>query len=423
MDHRRQRKGDQQMAEVNGWVAPGFERVRATIEAMPAPWARGGGGLAAYVRGKLVVDLWGGQARPGLSWREDSIACVASVTKSWAAVVVERLVEQGLLDHSSPISTWWPEFAANGKERVTLHDLFTHSSGVLSFDGACAFLDADDCNGWKDLDGIAERLAASTPSWTPGTRNGYHAVSYGWLLNELVRRVSGSTIGELFDRDVCKPLGLDLHLGTSLADQQRVAFAMSADPTKRPWLMRKLLAHGRSKGSDPQTLFGRALLGDGKTTILDRAPAYIQVPAWLESEVPGSNGTATARSLARLFAALASGGELDGVRILEPATVAVMRQPRGEVADAVMGELIPALLKPLLPKAALTYGLTPNRKFRGKLQLGPNPASFASMGFGGQLVMGDPDAQLSFASILTDFTQGVDAALQRPALNALYACL
>jgi CubicO group peptidase (beta-lactamase class C family) len=411
------------MADVNGWVAPGFERVRETIEAIPAPWARGGGSLAAYVRGKLVVDLWGGQARPGQSWREDSLACVASVTKSWAAIVVERLVEQGLLDHTSPVSTWWPEFAANGKDHVTLHDLFTHSSGVLGFDGACAFLDADACNGWKDLDGIAERLAASTPSWTPGTRNGYHAISYGWLLNELVRRVSGNTIGELLDRDMSKPLGLDLHLGTSLADQQRVSFAMSADPTKGPWLTRKLMAYLRSKPPTPETLFGRALLGDGKTTILDRAPAYIKTPAWLESEVPASNGTATARSLARLFAALANGGELDGVRILERKTIDVMRQQHGLVVDAVMGEPMPAFLKPLLPKVPTTYGLFPNRKVMGKLALGPNPASFASMGFGGQLVMGDPDAQMSFASALTDFTLGVDAALQRPALAALYACL
>jgi CubicO group peptidase (beta-lactamase class C family) len=411
------------MSHVDGWVAAGFERVRETIEAMPAPWARGGGSLAAYVRGRLVVDLWGGEARPGSAWQKDTLACVASVTKSWAALVVERLVEQGLLDHTSPVSRWWPEFAANGKERVTLHDLFTHSSGVLGFDGDLPFLDADGCNGWKDLDGIAARLAASTPSWTPGTRNGYHAISYGWLLNELVRRVSGSTIGQLFDRDVSRPLDLDLHLGTSIADQARVAFAMSADPAKGPWLARKLRAHIMRKGSDPQTLCGRALLGDGTTTILDRAPAYIQTPSWLESEVPASNGTATARSLARLFAALAGGGELDGVRILERETVDVMRQVRGQVADSVMGELVPAPIRPLLPKVPKTYGLFPNRKVKGRRYLGPNPASFASMGFGGQIAMGDPDARVSFACALTDFTPGVDAAIQQPALAALYACL
>lgn len=411
------------MGEVKGWVAPGFERVRETVEAMPAPWGRGGGGLAAYVGGKPVVDLWGGRARRGRDWQEDTLACVASVTKSWAAIVVARLVEQGLLDHTSPISRWWPEFAANGKERITLHDLFTHSSGVLGFDDSCAFLDADNCKGWKDLDGIAARLAASTPSWTPGTRNGYHAVSYGWLLNELVRRVSGNTIGELFARDVSRPLGLDLHLGTSLADQERVAFAISGERDKGPWLMRKLLAYARNKGAQPETLFGRALIADGRTTILDRAPAYIETPAWLEAEVPASNGTATARSLARLFAALAGGGELDGVRILEPRTVDAMRQVRGRVANAVMGDSMPGFMRPLLPKAAATYGLFPNRKALGRFQLGPNPESFASMGFGGQFVMGDPGAKVSLASLLTDFTPGVDAALQRPAISALYACL
>lgn len=260
------------------------------------------------------------------------------------------------------------------------------------------------------IHGTTARLAASTPSWTPETRTGYHAVSYGWLLNELVRRVSGNTIGELLERDVRRPLGLDLHLGTSIADQQRVAFAMSPDPTKGPWLMRKLLASARRNGSDPQTLFGRALIGDGETTILDRAPAYIKIPAWLESEVPANNGTATARSLARLFAALAGGGELDGVRILKPATIAVMREVRGQVADSVMSEPLPVFLKPLLPKVKTTYGLYPNSKRQRRFQLGP-------------LVMGDPDAQLSLASVVTDFTPGVDAALQQPALAALYQCL
>lgn len=411
------------MGNVDGWTAPGFERVRETIDAMPAPWARGGGSLAAYVRGEPVVDLWGGDARPGTGWQRDTLACVASVTKSWAAIVVERLVEQGLLDHTSPVSRWWPEFAANGKERVTLHELFTHSSGVLGFDGALSFLDADGCNGWKDLDGIAGRLAASTPSWMPGTRHGYHAISYGWLLGELVRRVSGSTIGQLFDRDVATPLGLDLHLGTSIADQQRVAFALSADPAKGPWLARRFRAYLTRKGSDPRTLCGRALLGDGTTTILDRAPACIRTPAWLEAEVPASNGTATARALARLFAALAGGGAIDGVRILEPGTVDLMRQVRGHIAESVMGELFPAPIRPLLPKAATTYGLFPNRKVKGGLQLGLNPASFASMGFGGQLAIGDPDARVSFACVLTDFTPGVDVAVQQPALAALYTCL
>src|SRR5580698_5267925 len=148
------------MSDVEGQVAAGFEKVRDAIAAREAPWGRCGGSVAAYANGALVVDLWGGEARPGQPWKEDTLSPVASITKSWAAVVIGKLYEQGVVDWVTPISTWWPEFAQHGKETVTLNELFTHSSGVLTFDNAVAMLDANNCQGWLDLDGIAAGLAA-----------------------------------------------------------------------------------------------------------------------------------------------------------------------------------------------------------------------------------------------------------------------
>jgi CubicO group peptidase (beta-lactamase class C family) len=354
---------------------------------------------------------------------EDTLSPVASVTKSWAAVVIGKLFEQGVVDWITPISTWWPEFAQHGKESVTLNEIFAHSSGVLSFDNAVEMLDADDCRGWLDLDGIAAALAASKPSWTPGARHGYHAVSYGWLLNEVVRRTTGRTIGETFASDFAKPLELDTHIGTHGTDIDRVAYVKVADLANAPRLQRMAMHSMTRKGSDPSTLAGRALLADGHSTILDRVEVYTEKPNFLKAEIPASNGTTTTRSLARLFAALAGGGSLSGVQVLAPTTVQELRTPREEVRDTVMSEPLPFFLRPMLPKVRVAYGLMPMTKALRKLQPGPAESSFWSAGFGGQFVLGDSDSTLSFASTCTDFTPGLDVAMQKSAMTALYDCL
>jgi CubicO group peptidase (beta-lactamase class C family) len=177
------------------------------------------------------------------------------------------------------------------------------------------------------------------------------------------------------------------------------------------------------KGSDPSTLFGRALLADGRSTILDRVESYTQKSNFIEAEIPASNGTTTARSLARLFAALAGGGSLDGVEVLAPATVQELRTTRAEVRDTVMSEPLPFFLRPMLPKGRVAYGLMPMSKALLKLQSGAAASSFWSAGFGGQFVIGDSESNVSFASTCTDFTPGLDVAMQKSAMSSLYACL
>ncbi len=408
---------------VHGVVAPGFDRVQDTVASSAAAWGRGGGGFAAYVDGQLVVDLWGGYERPGQPWRAQTLTPVASITKSWAAVVVARLVEQGILDHTTPLATWWPEFGAHGKEAITLHHVLVHSSGVLGFDGQVAQLDADGCAGWKDHDAIAASLAQSTPTWRPGTQHGYHAVSYGWLLNEVVRRTTGRTIGDLFRTDVAEPLGLDAHLGTRGADLDRVARVQVADPAAMSWAQRRLAVSITRRSADPRSLAGRAFLGDGDGTLLDRVEEALRTPAFLEAEIPASNGTTTAPSLARLFACLAAGGSLDGTTLLQPESVEQLSRTRHTIRDTVAASALPPLLRRLAVRpTAVSYGLAPNPRRKRTLAFGPNPRTFFSAGFGGQLVVGDPDAGLSFASIRTDYTPGLDR-LQAKVLTSLYAAL
>ncbi|MCW2542480.1 MAG: esterase [Frankiales bacterium] len=408
---------------VQGTTAPGFESVLELVAGLGRPWGRGGGSIAAYVDGELVIDLWGGQARPGSPWQQDTLTTVASVTKSWAALVVAKLVEQGVLDYDELVCTYWPEFTSHGKDGVRLRDLFTHSSGVLSFDNQVEILDAGDCAGWKDLDAIAAGLAAAKPAWTPGSRNGYHAVSYGWLLNEVVRRASGRTIGDLFHTDFAVPLGLDSHLGTDAKEHDRVAEVLVADTASLPGLQRKVLAGITTRSARPESLAGRAFLSDGSTTILDRVATYAANASFLEAEIPASNGTSTARSLARLFACLAAGGELDGVRVLSPETIRTMAQTRGIVRDSVMREALPWFARSLLKPAPTSHGLIPNTKQKGRYVAGPHPEAFWTAGFGGQLVTGDPVSGLSFASVFSDFTPGLDKALQQPVLDELYRLL
>lgn len=400
---------------VEGFVAPGFEKIREVVEAgvksSPGkPWGRGGGGVAAYVGGELVVDLWGGVSTPGVEWKYDTLAPTASISKGWTACVVHKLVEQGVLDFTTPICEWWPEFAANGKQTITLREVFLHSAGVIGFPGQLELLDGKGLgNNWDDYDAIAAGLAAAKPAWEPGTKNGYHAVSFGWLVQEVVRRTTGRTIGDIFRTDFAEPLGLDTHLGHLGADFNRVATVLVADPAAMPWFQRKMMAAMSTRLANPESLAGIALIGDGKQSMLERVESYAVSAPWLEAEVPASNGVTTPRSLAKLFAALAAGGTLDGVTVLSPESVELMHKPQMQVKDFVMANAMPLPLRLLAaPVASACYGLGANTRIKGKQPMGPNAEAFASGGFGGQVVMADPITNVSLASTKTDFTPGLD---------------
>ena len=181
------------MTTTSGWVAPGFEGVRDAFQANFDTRAEAGAAFGAYFRGAKVVDLWGGIAdvRTESPWEEDTMVLVYSTTKGAVAMCANRLMEQGVIDPEAPVITYWPEFARAGKETVTVADLLAHRAGLAWVDGPMTF---DEMVRW---DPVVEALERQAPSWPPGSDHGYHATTYGWLVGEVVRRVTGMSVGDL----------------------------------------------------------------------------------------------------------------------------------------------------------------------------------------------------------------------------------
>jgi len=288
------------VAELHGRVAAGFERVAEEVRAsVEGP----GAAFAATVDGELVVDVWSGAADDaGTPWREDTLVLVFSGTKGFVAVCTLVLVERGLLDLETPVARYWPEFAAAGKENLLVRHVVSHEAGLP---GLLPPVSAADL---LDGEGMAARLAEAAPFWTPGTRLAYHALTYGWLCAELVRRVDGRSLGAFFADEVAGPLGLDLWIGLPPELEPRVATLRRADDFGITYL-----------GDEPEPLLA-ALYGGLLDGFVWNEPAYH------ETEIPAANGIGTARSIARLYGCLARDGELDGVRLLAPETVRLGRR-------------------------------------------------------------------------------------------------
>ncbi|MEZ5144696.1 MAG: serine hydrolase domain-containing protein [Acidimicrobiales bacterium] len=305
----------------------------------------GGAAVAVYHRGELVVDLWGGRrVRPAPDgaldgpeepWEGDTLAMCFSSTKGLTSTALHLLADRGLVDYEAPVAAYWPEFAANGKEGVTVAHLLTHSAGLHRLRTVI-----DRADRMLDWDHMVEALAAARPAYEPGTQNGYHALTYGWLVGEVVRRVSGQPLDEFVQREIVEPLGLGgLYLGCPPEQRYRVA---------------------------PLEPMGRALFGPRPARIVQRrvgeqlgklasavrspinprrminalAPRGIEDVLWagdvMDASIPAANGFFDARSLARMYAMIAGHGEIDGVRLLSPATVERMARVRSRRRDLVL---------------------------------------------------------------------------------------
>jgi CubicO group peptidase (beta-lactamase class C family) len=297
------------VAELGGRVAEGFESV---AEALRATVAGPGAAFAATVDGEPVVDVWSGNADDeGTPWQEDTLVLVFSGTKGLVAVCLLVLLERGLLELETPVSRYWPEFAAGGKERLLVRHVVSHEAGLP---GLLPPVSASDI-----LDGgrMAERLAAAEPFWAPGSRLAYHALTFGWLCGELVRRIDGRSLGAFFADEVASPLGLDLWIGLPPEEECRVAVLRRADD------------------------FGVTFLGDEPEPLLEALYGGLldgfrwNEPACHEAEIPAAGAIGTARSVARLYSCLAREGELDGLRLLSPETVRLGRRELSRGSCAV----------------------------------------------------------------------------------------
>lgn len=403
------------------FVAPGYEQVHDTFARNLPSSGRGGAAFCAYVGGRVVVDVWGGFARADVPWRADTTAVLMSATKGLTALCVQLLVDRGRLDIESPLATYWPEFAQHGKDSVTVRHLLLHQAGLLGFPGQTEQLRFDG-RGFDDYDEIARGFAAAPLQWAPGTQHGYHALSYGWLVGEVVRRVTGQTIGTYFDEQVAQPLGLDTWIGTPPEQLSRVAQVLPTDPTGLPRWMRRFQAAALAVARDETSLTGQAFLGGNGTSVYEHIDTLFSNDRFLGAELAAGNATSTARSLARVFAMLAQGGELDGVRLLTEPGVKRFAVVQLNEPDRLTQEVPqPWWLGGGNAPVPRTLGYLGNRTVPGlSSRFGPNMRAFGVEGFGGQLAYADPANQVGAAYVRNHLSL-VDIVPHELA-DAVYAC-
>jgi CubicO group peptidase (beta-lactamase class C family) len=351
---------------IEGSVAPGFEGVRDAFERCFSELGETGAGFTALVDGRVVAELWGGHG-----FGRDSLVHVYSCTKPLAAFCVLVLIDRGVLGLDDTVASVWPEFAQAGKGDVTVRQLLSHQAGVV------ALRDAQPTELLFDWERLCAALAAEAPFWQPGTAHGEHALFYGHLCGELVRRLDGRSLGTFWRDEVSGPWRLDAYIGLSEPERLRAVDLVGE------------IAPGEGE------LYRRATSNPPGARDL----SIVNGAAWRAAEIPAINGHATATALARFFAGLLAGGELDGVRLVSSTTVAAVTAGELTAVDAVFGEEI-------------TWGLG----------VWVDHDGYGMGGLGGSLAMADP--QLGLAEAFVTRTMGehdrselMDAAL-RAALSA-----
>jgi len=402
-------------------VTPGYERVRDAFVRSTGTFGRGGGAYAAYVDGELVVDLWDGQARPGQAWEAGTTTVLMSATKGLTALCLQILADRGQLDIGERVATYWPEFAQNGKQNVLVRHVLTHTAGLLGFTGQTDLMRPDGA-GWDDYDAISAGFAAQAPEWEPGTKHGYHALSFGWLAAEIVRRITGRSLGTFFHEEVAIPLGLEAWIGTPTEELGRVAHVYSSDMSTLPRFVRKGFEAAELVARDPATLTGKAFLGTGSSSAYEALEALFNNPRVLQAEFPAGGATATARALATVWAAAANGGELNGVRIVSEACTEEFSRVALCEPDLLMSEIpIPRLLGRASAPVTRTLGYLGNGPMPGLgHRFGPNPAAYGVEGLGGQYGFCDPAGRIAVGSVRSDLA--IMEVLQPTVTNALYDC-
>ena len=365
--------------QVNGHIEPGFEPVREAFARNFELHGEVGASFCLYRDGRPVVDLWAGVAdkATGRPWDQDAVALVFSTTKGAAAVCLHLLVQRGQIDLDEPVATYWPEFAAAGKGSVTVRQAAAHRTGIAPIPEG---LTLQDLLAW---DPIVEALAAAEPIWEPGSAHGYHALTYGWIVGELVRRVSGQSIGEFFAAEVAGPLGLDFWIGLPQDVESRVAvldFAPPADLSGLPEEQQAEIARLVGPGSLFWQAAGRGLI----------AQSDYNTRAMRAAQVPGAGGVGTARSLARMYAATI--GEVDGVRLLEPSTVDAARSLVSEGTDGVLG----------MPTRFGAGFMVPGGSF-----VLYDEHSYGHYGAGGSVALASPEASLALGYVPNRMTSSL----------------
>jgi CubicO group peptidase (beta-lactamase class C family) len=392
----------------SGTCDPRFGAVRDAFERNFAERGEVGASVCVTLEGETVVDLWGGIADPasGRAWDEDTIGVIWSCTKGATALCAHVLVARGQLDLDAPIASYWPEFAKNGKGAITVRMALAHQAGLA------AFTEPIPENGYCDWDLIVNRVAEQAPLWAPGTRHGYHALTYGHLVGEVVRRVSGRSLGTFFREEIAEPLNLDLWIGLPEAHEPRVAATI---PPPFPEAGDIIPTFYRVAMTDPDSVGALVLMNSG----LVFAPGWIDTRDAHAAELPAFGGIGNARALAGMYRALAVGGTVDGVRIVDGGELVAM----GAVASATSVDatmLVPTRWSLGFVKTVDNSAREPGDRDGVILA----EEAFGHVGMGGSIGFADPNARLSFGYTMNrqEMTTGLDARAQS-LIDATYATL
>jgi CubicO group peptidase (beta-lactamase class C family) len=394
-------------AQIGGFVADGFEPVRAAFIENFEKRGEVGASVGVYVDGKAVVDLWGGYADPKTErpWKEHTVTLVYSATKGATAILAHRLAQQGILDLDAPVATYWPEFAQAGKGGITVRQVLSHQAGLPVPDEPLTLEEL--------LDGtsVEDALARQTPLWEPGTAFGYHLITYGWLVQAIVRRATGRSVGQLFESEFTEPLGLDLKLG--LADMSSVDYAPIIDGIPDPSAMnsiedpdmKALVVSLMTAAGDPESLLARAISTNG---VMPAPSARVwNAPEVLAAEIPSGNGVTNGRSLARLYGSTVA--EVDGVRTLDAETIEDARAEQVYGADRV-----------LIGTFRLGSGFQLDHSANRLL----GPTSFGHVGAGGALGFADVQQRVGFGWAQNQLGSTLIGEARTDALiDALRSCL
>ena len=379
------------MAEIQGFSNTPFEKLVDVLSGTLDDGGDLGASVAITVEGELVADFWGGwsDASRTKPWERDTLVNVWSTTKTMTSLAALVLVDRGELDVHAPVSRYWPEFAQNGKEGVVVRHLMSHTSGVSGWEQPVVQEDI------YDWDKSTSMLAAQAPWWEPGSASGYHALNQGHLVGEVVRRISGRSLGKFFADEIAAPLGADFHIGLDAAHDGRVSPVIPPPPL--PFDMSAMDV------SSPvfKTFTGPAVDAN-----------YANTEAWRRAEIGAANGHGNARSVARIQAVVANGGIVDGVRLLSPATIDTIFDVQADGTDLVLGV-------PL--KFGIGYGL-------------PQPDSFPYLpqdgrlcfwgGWGGSMIIIDADRRMTISYMMNQMAAGIVGSPTATALiTAVYAAV
>jgi CubicO group peptidase (beta-lactamase class C family) len=362
--------------EVHGSCSPKFQLVQQEFERNFRERGEVGASVCVTLRGETVVDLWGGLARVDTEtpWTEDTVSIVFSSTKGATALCAHILASRGQLDLDAPVTTYWPEFAQAGKAHIPVKMLLNHQAGLPAVRAPLPQ------GAYADWELMVNALAKEEPFWEPGTRNGYHALTLGWLVGEVVRLVSGKSLGAFFQEEIAKPLGLDFWIGLPEDKESRVAPMIAAEPDPQSRFFQEI--------AKPGSLQSLVLLNSGG--YMGAKPEYDSRAAHA-AEIGAAGGITNARGLAGMYAPLSRGGKLKGVELVNPDVLARMSRVSSATGrDAVL--MMPTRFSLGFMKS------TDNRRERPGVQDSVliSEDAFGHVGAGGSFGFADPKAEMSF---------------------------